>query len=212
MTNHKSRTAKPIVQLVFLGFFPSARLCVNSTCRWTDSSDRVRLEGGLNTQESKGLPTLEVAEPWEDKNPKYLLNYWVQEDFLVPFISKHLSFMFNLFLFLAKRQKQKHKQKKNLEIEIICNWLLPNSIFYHKFRLADCPGDSLYIKSSMPCALFPNIPEIPAAMSWVGSGIMYSHPFTLLMLWTRGQWTTIPRLWQKKIYMGVFSPRAAWHR
>lgn len=28
-----------------------------------------------NTQESKGLLTLEVAEPWEEKNPKYSLIY-----------------------------------------------------------------------------------------------------------------------------------------
>lgn len=32
MTNHKSRTAEVIVQLVFLCCFPSAWLCVNSTC------------------------------------------------------------------------------------------------------------------------------------------------------------------------------------
>lgn len=32
VTNHKSRTAKLIVQLVLLSCFPSAQLCVNSTC------------------------------------------------------------------------------------------------------------------------------------------------------------------------------------
>lgn len=87
MTNHKSRTAKLIVQLVLLCCFPSACLCVNKQhmlmniwLRW------VRLEGGRILQQSKMLPTLELAEPWEDKNPKFFFIYQQVQDFLFPFI------------------------------------------------------------------------------------------------------------------------------
>lgn len=55
-------------------------MLVNIWLRW------VRLEGGRIPQQNKVLPTLELVEPWEDKNHKFLLIYQLVQDFLFPFI------------------------------------------------------------------------------------------------------------------------------